>query len=418
MSTGLKAGTNNDGYLQVNGTDVLTALSSGSIGIGTDNPAQKLHVFGDTGTNIQVQQTNGNIYLGSSGNTRFGLSSGANVIQSTSVDFAIGSQSGNNLILGTDNLERLRITSIGTLVLNPNGSTGAGTLLDIFGGSPSGTRFGAIRIGDGTITGGHVNYWDIGRDNNINGNFTLALNGSEKACVDISGNVGIGTTNPSTKLDLYRAGSGVAGRFGKETIWGEFQVDGQRIGIQGTRSSDSAITGVYIENPSSSGTSNFNSVSIKTTGYERFRIETDGSQFSSQRYSGANDSYVRRSWRHFQSAFNNPTVDLATIIIGNINAGIAIYVRVVHIEYYGTAVSPGIISEGLASIKRESTIYTTYAGTMSVIKSATSSNVGTLSWNGQTLQYTPNRVANYDSYYVEFEAFGTLGNAHIITPSW
>ena len=29
MSTGLRAGTNNDGYLQVNGTDVLTALSSG-----------------------------------------------------------------------------------------------------------------------------------------------------------------------------------------------------------------------------------------------------------------------------------------------------------------------------------------------------------------------------------------------------
>ena len=35
MSTGLRAGTNNDGYLQVNGTDVLTALSSGKIGIGT-----------------------------------------------------------------------------------------------------------------------------------------------------------------------------------------------------------------------------------------------------------------------------------------------------------------------------------------------------------------------------------------------
>ena len=35
MSTGLRAGTNNDGYLQVNGTDILTALSSGKIGIGT-----------------------------------------------------------------------------------------------------------------------------------------------------------------------------------------------------------------------------------------------------------------------------------------------------------------------------------------------------------------------------------------------
>ena len=91
-------------------------ISSGNVGIGTDNPAQKLHVFGNTGTNIQIEQTSGNIYLGSSGNTRFGLSSGANLIQSTSVDFAIGSFGGNNLIFGTNNSERLRITSGGKLL--------------------------------------------------------------------------------------------------------------------------------------------------------------------------------------------------------------------------------------------------------------------------------------------------------------
>ncbi len=32
MSTGLRAGTNNDGYLQVNGTDILT-VSSGVLGV-------------------------------------------------------------------------------------------------------------------------------------------------------------------------------------------------------------------------------------------------------------------------------------------------------------------------------------------------------------------------------------------------
>ena len=92
-------------------------ISSGNLGIGTDNPAQKLHVFGNTGTNIQIEQTSGNIYLGSSGNTRFGLSSGANLIQSTSVDFAIGSFDGNSLIFGTNNFERLRIDAAGRLLL-------------------------------------------------------------------------------------------------------------------------------------------------------------------------------------------------------------------------------------------------------------------------------------------------------------
>ena len=46
MSTGLRAGTNNDGYLQVNGTDVLTALSSGNLGVGTTSPSTPLEVAG------------------------------------------------------------------------------------------------------------------------------------------------------------------------------------------------------------------------------------------------------------------------------------------------------------------------------------------------------------------------------------
>ena len=44
MSTGLRAGTSNDGYLQVNGTDVLTALSSGDIGLGTSTPTCNLDI--------------------------------------------------------------------------------------------------------------------------------------------------------------------------------------------------------------------------------------------------------------------------------------------------------------------------------------------------------------------------------------
>ena len=59
MSTGLRAGTNNDGYLQVNGTDVLTALSSGRIGIGTDNPLSTLHLSNNGAEGLEVYIASG-----------------------------------------------------------------------------------------------------------------------------------------------------------------------------------------------------------------------------------------------------------------------------------------------------------------------------------------------------------------------
>jgi hypothetical protein len=93
---------------------------------------------------------------------------------------------------------------------------------------------------------------------------------------DITGNLGIGTTNPGYKLDICREGSGIAGRFGKETIFGEWYVDGQRVGLQGTRSSDSAVSGFYIENPTNTGTSNFELLSFKTIGSEKMRITNCG----------------------------------------------------------------------------------------------------------------------------------------------
>jgi len=53
--------------------------------------------------NLRVTDGTQNIYVGSSGNTRFGLSSGASIIQSTGASFGIGTQDGNNFVLGANN---------------------------------------------------------------------------------------------------------------------------------------------------------------------------------------------------------------------------------------------------------------------------------------------------------------------------
>ena len=59
--------------------------------------------------NLRVTDGTQNIYVGSSGNTRFGLGAGASIIQSTGAIFGVGTQDGNSLILGTNNTAAITI---------------------------------------------------------------------------------------------------------------------------------------------------------------------------------------------------------------------------------------------------------------------------------------------------------------------
>ena len=294
-------------------------VTGGSVGIGTDNPTTPLHLFGTSDILLKVESTDqyAHIELGDNSSTARITNDGATGTLRLRAD-KDNAVSSSNIQFEIDGSEKVRINSNGDVGIN---TTIIQTKLDVF--EPTGTnssralvRFqkdhtqtsvtgstgardqyphalilenkdnsadtGTVSLSFSKFSSGVQSQAIIAGIQESAGNMALTLNTEsgnsmgERLRITSSGNVGIGLTNPSTKLDLYRAGSGVAGRFGKETIWGEFQVDGQRIGIQGTRSSDNAITGFFVENPSSTGTSNFESATIKVINTERVRVASNG----------------------------------------------------------------------------------------------------------------------------------------------
>jgi hypothetical protein len=112
------------------------------------------------------------------------------------------------------------------------------------------------------------------------GSPSITDNGNATAItIDSSENVGIGTSSPAEKLDVYRSGSGITTRFGKDSIFGELRVSGDSVGFTGTRTAgtaDNAISGYFINNDINSGTSRFEYLTLKTVNTERMRIDSSG----------------------------------------------------------------------------------------------------------------------------------------------
>ena len=148
--------------------------SSGNVGIGTVSPNTLLSVahVASAGTSIGIQHSSNNAQL-----LRMGWNDSADY---TFINTSNGSRP---LVLQNTG---------GNVVINPD-NNGTGAKLDIYGGGLS--TLGAIRIGDGTLGAGHTNYWDIGRDNGVTGDFTFALNATQKFRITTAGALAFGTSS-------------------------------------------------------------------------------------------------------------------------------------------------------------------------------------------------------------------------------
>lgn len=129
--------------------------------------------------NYRVTDGTQNIYVGSSGNTRFGLTAGASIIQSTGASFGIGTQDGNSFILGANNNAVLTLdnsknaTFAGDVTMLQTSGNNALTIDSSGGGAP------VIYLKDPTRTWGQfVASGDLYFKNETTNVNTLILSGS------------------------------------------------------------------------------------------------------------------------------------------------------------------------------------------------------------------------------------------------
>lgn len=143
-----------------------------------------------------------------------------------------------------------------------------------------------------------------------------------------------------------------------------------------------------------------------TTGTRGVIVTSTGSrQLGSVDALHANQSYTKAEVIYTNSNFNNPVLSLLTYAFtgagtqnGSLLAKITVYQQ-------GWGFGGMNIHQGFAQINCNGAggYSAGQVSVMTVVQNFGTANVGTLSWSGQTLQYTCNRASNYDTYTIVIE---------------
>jgi hypothetical protein len=175
--------------LATNSAQRLTIDSSGNVGIGTTSPNRHLHLHESDSTGATVRFTNTTTGSGENDGLTVGINS------SEQAEF--WQRENTAMVFGTNNTQRMAISASGNVgigaaspntTLHLDASTGAVLQLQRTASNASNRFTVSVDGTNGTLD---------------SSNATLFRNnGSERMRIDSSGNVGIGTTSPGSKLQI------------------------------------------------------------------------------------------------------------------------------------------------------------------------------------------------------------------------
>jgi hypothetical protein len=173
----------------------MTLRGNGNVGIGTASP--------NSSVKLQVEETGSNAYIRivETGNT------GLDIGQETNGNGIINLRDNKDLRLFTNGSERMRILANGTTLIGSTIDFSNGNADDLQIGNTAGSHglsimsqnnaVGSIYFGDNNNNdSGIINY-----EHGLN-QLRFVTNRTQKMVINSSGNVGIGTTSPSEKLDV------------------------------------------------------------------------------------------------------------------------------------------------------------------------------------------------------------------------
>jgi hypothetical protein len=283
----------------------MRITSGGNVGIGTTTPDAVLDITGSYASNaVRIQNTDASYYssigfIESSGTLKAAVGVGNSSAPSTYADNAyVYTVGGSDFVIATGTSEKARVTSDGKVGI---GTTSPGDKLHVLSSTNTVARFETSLTSDMAIElknsqgsmffglGGGEEF-AIGTDADLNG-------ANSKFVVKPSGNVGIGTTSPSSKLDVNGdiaiKGNPIINRTGNALTIGDID-NTDSVGNISIDSADGS-TIVLLDDNGHVGfneTSPNSAVDINGTAMEQLRLRTPGGPSSNSDTSGREGDFA------------------------------------------------------------------------------------------------------------------------------